>query len=60
MNDRKSEIRRLQGLIAIEEAQRAILIKRNLYSDARQVLLDNLKIKLAYEQKMELEEIKHP
>jgi hypothetical protein len=60
METRAEKIRNLQGLIALEEAQKAIFVKYHLYSPARQALLDGLKNQLEYEQKMELEEIKRP
>jgi hypothetical protein len=60
METRAEKIRRLQGLITLEEAQKAIFVKYDLYSPARQALLDGLKNQLEYEQKMELEEIKRP
>ena len=60
METRRDRIIRLQGWIAIEKAQKAILAKRGLYSEARQALLDGLETQLAYEEKMELEELKHP
>jgi hypothetical protein len=60
METRKERIRRLQGQIAIEEMQKAILDKRHLWFPARQALLDSLKEQLEYEKKMELEELKNP
>lgn len=60
LETRTEKIRRLQGLIAGEEAQKAILEKRNLYSPARQALLDNMKDQLEYEKGMELREIDRP
>jgi hypothetical protein len=60
METRKDRIRRLQGWIALEKAQKAIFVKHKLYSEARQALLDGLEAQLAYEEKMELEEMKNP
>ena len=60
MEARTSRIRRLQSLIAVEEAQKVILEKSNLYIPARQSLLDNLKWQLEYEKELELREINKP
>jgi hypothetical protein len=60
METRTDRIRRLQGLIAAEEALKAIFEKRGIYGSARQVLLDNLKSQLDYEKQLELEEISRP
>lgn len=60
METRTDKIRRLQGLMAAEEAQKAILERRNLYNPGRQALLDNMKSQLEYERKMELREINRP
>ena len=60
MESRTDRIRRLQGQITIEEAQKAIFDKRGLWRPARQALLDGMKEQLEYEKKMELEELKNP
>jgi hypothetical protein len=60
METRTDKIRRLQGLIAIEEAQKAILEKYDLYNAGRQALLNNMKSQLEYEREMELKEIDRP
>ena len=60
MENRRTEIRRLQSLITNEEAQKAILEKHGLYSPARQALLDGLKSRMEYEKQMELKEIRRP
>jgi hypothetical protein len=60
METRTEKIRRLQGLIALEEAQKAILDQYDLYGSGRKVLLDGLKSQLEYEKQMELEEVDRP
>jgi len=62
METRTDKIRRLQGLIAAEEAQKAIFEKYGSYNPAQQVQahIDDLKSQLEHEEQLELVEANRP